>query len=81
MQTLQAVLVDIPADVSTLPTARLLIEAEMNSAIDAGIRNIVCDLTELGVVEDHTWQPGGRQGNGLGSATEDVFEYGASRVT
>jgi hypothetical protein len=47
MQTLQIVLVDIPTDLPALATARLLVEAEMNPAIDAGVRDIVRDFLDF----------------------------------
>jgi len=53
MQTLQIVLVDIPTDAPALAAARLLVEAEMNPGIDAGVRDIVRDSLELCVVQYH----------------------------
>ena len=55
MQTLQIVLVDIPADLPALASACILVEAEMNPAIDARVRDIVGDLLEFCVVQNHAW--------------------------
>jgi hypothetical protein len=48
----EGILVDVGADLASLAGACLLIEAEVNPAIDAGIVDVVGHLRELGVVED-----------------------------
>ena len=48
----EVIFVDISADLASLAGTCLLIEAEVNPAIDAGIVDVVGHLRELGVVED-----------------------------
>lgn len=49
----QKILVDVGADLTPLAGTRLLIEPEVNPAINARIVHVVSDLRELGVVERH----------------------------
>src|SRR5262249_28352768 len=78
MQTLQIVLVDIPTDAPALAAARLLVAAEMNPGIDAGVRAIAHDSLELCFGQYCAGTSRGRQRNGVASATEDAFRHSAS---
>src|SRR5437588_439686 len=54
----QIVVQDILADILALVSARLLVEPEVDAAIDPRIVDVVGDLSPLGVVEDHARQNG-----------------------
>ena len=49
----QVAAVDRATDVASQPGARLLIEAEMDPAVDARVVDIVGDLLESGVLQRH----------------------------
>ena len=53
MDDAQQVLEDVLADAFPLAFASLLIEAEMNSAIYTGVRDVGDDRLEIGVMEDN----------------------------
>src|SRR5690242_14581632 len=55
---------DVPADLPPLAGARLLVEAEVDPAVDPGVVDVVGDLPPGGVVEDDARQTGIGQGDG-----------------
>ena len=71
----QVILVDIGANPASLAGARLLIEAEVDPAVNARIVNVVSHLRELFVVEDHVRNARVRQSDVMASATEDFFGH------
>ena len=77
----EVILVNIRADLASLAAAGLLIEAEVNSTVDASIVDVSSYLRELGVVEDNVWNGGVRQGDVMDAAAEDLLGYHPRRVT
>ena len=76
----EIIFVDIGADAASLAGTRLLIEAEVDSTVDARIVDVVSYLRELSVVEDHLRNARVRQGEVMAFAAEDLLGYRAPRI-
>ena len=76
----EVIFVDISADLASLAGTCLLIEAEVDPAVNAGIVDVSSYLRELGVVEGHVWNGRVRQSDVMTSPAEDVLRYRAPRV-
>ena len=76
----EVIFVDISADLASLAGTCLLIEAEVNPAVNAGIVDVSSYLRELGVVEGHGRNGRVRQSDVMTSPAEDVLRYRAPRV-
>ena len=66
---------DVRADLFSLMRSRLLVEAEVDPAIDAGIINVVGNLFPVAVIEDNSWQSGVGQGDGVATLAESLFKH------
>jgi hypothetical protein len=73
--------VHIGADLSSLLTARFLIEAEMDSAIDTRVVDVVGDLLEGLVLQDYARNRRVAQGDEMVTRPIESLEYLASRIT
>lgn len=76
----QIVLVDVLTDPASLLSARILIEAEMDPAIDARVVDVSGDLLELVVLERHACDGWRRHRDGLRSPAEDTLDHLASAL-
>src|SRR5437773_1256218 len=73
----QIVAEDVLADVPSLVGPRLLVEAEVDAAVDAGVTDVVGDLLPGGVVEDDARQPGIGQRDGMAALAEGPLKHRA----
>ena len=76
----EIVLVDVGAHTASQVAAGLLIEAEVDAAVDARIVDVVGHLRERGVVERHLRNARVRQGDVVTAAAEDLLGYRAPRI-
>src|SRR5579859_630692 len=66
---------------NALSSASFLVIAEMNSAIDPRIVDIVGDLFQLRVVQDHVRNPRIGQRDGISSTAEDLLDNLSGAIT
>src|SRR6266566_815730 len=76
----EGVVVDVGADAASHEGARLLIEAEVDPAVDARIVDVVGHLRELGVVEGHVRNARVRQRDVMAFVAKYPTGYRARRV-
>src|SRR5215469_9440812 len=76
----EVVPVDVGADTASQPAAHLLIEAEVDPTVNTRIVDVVRDLLESGVVQDHVGNGRVRERDVVGSAAEDLLGDRPRRV-
>src|SRR5690606_14142128 len=76
----ETVLRDVRADRRSLARTFLLIEAEVDSAVDPGIVDVGGDLAEPRVLQHDVRQRGTRHGDAMPAAPEAALEHHAGRV-
>ena len=77
---LEAMAIHVGAHLTSLLRAALLVEPEVNAAVDAGIVDVGCDVPEPRVLEDHIRDCRSRHDDGMTSAPEDALEHLTSGV-
>ena len=71
---------DEAADPAAQCGAGLLIETEVNTAVDAGVVDVLGDLLEFGVIQDRSRYRRVREGNGVPASTVYQFQHVARRI-
>lgn len=73
--------VDVSTHLSALFTASLLIEAEVDTPVDAGVIDVVGNLLEGVVLQNYSHNRGVSQGDQMMSPAIESLEYLACRTT
>ena len=76
----EGVAIHVGAHLTSLLGTTLLVEAEVNAAVDTGIVDVGRDVSEPRVLENHIRDGWGRDDDGMTSPAEDALEHLTSGV-